>query len=98
MKRYVIAAVMALGLTAPTTFAFARGGVGGFATPSAPQALFPQSSVPGGAFTVNGQLGGNLSTTTLPGGVGQGILMNNGNGTSTVVGPNGIPLDVPTPR
>jgi hypothetical protein len=40
---------------------------------------------------------GNMYTTTLPGGSGQGILTNNGNGTSTLVGPDGV-RSVQTPR
>jgi len=39
---------------------------------------------------------GNTYTTTLPGG-GVGLLMNNGNGTSTLVG-GGTTMTVPTPR
>jgi hypothetical protein len=39
---------------------------------------------------------GNTYTTTLPGG-GEGLLTNNGNGTSTLVGP-GTTMTVPTPR
>jgi hypothetical protein len=50
----------------------------------------------GPAF-VTGQLG-SLETTTLPGGGGQGVLMNNGNGTSTLIVPGGVPQTVATPR
>ena len=39
---------------------------------------------------------GNTYTTTLPGG-GVGFLMNNGNGTSTLVG-GGATTTIPTPR
>ena len=41
---------------------------------------------------------GVAQTTTLPGGAGEGLLMNNGNGTSTLTGPGGIVTTVPTPR
>jgi len=41
---------------------------------------------------------GSLQTTTLPGSAGQGLLMNNGNGTSTLVAPGSLPQVVATPR
>ena len=41
---------------------------------------------------------GSLETTTLPGSGGQGFLMNNGNGTSTLIVPGGVPQTVGTPR
>jgi hypothetical protein len=50
----------------------------------------------GPAF-VTGHLG-SMETTTLPGSGGQGLLMNNGNGTSTLIVPGGIPQTVATPR
>jgi hypothetical protein len=50
----------------------------------------------GPAF-VTGRLG-SLATTTLPGNRGQGFLMNNGNGTSTLIVPGGVPQVVVTPR
>ena len=50
----------------------------------------------GPAVTTGGA--GSFGTTTLPGGAGTGILLNNGNGTSTLTGPNGVPTTVPTPR
>jgi hypothetical protein len=50
----------------------------------------------GPAF-VTGHLGA-LETTTVPGSVGQGLLMNNGNGTSTLIVPGGVPQTVATPR
>lgn len=37
-------------------------------------------------------------TTTLPGGGGQGLLLNNGNGTSTLTGPHGVTTTVPSPE
>jgi hypothetical protein len=61
-------------------------------------------STPGGAFItsrgpayVTGNLGA-MQTTTLPGSGGQGFLMNNGNGTSTLIVPGGLPQTVATPR
>jgi hypothetical protein len=41
---------------------------------------------------------GSMETTTLPGSGGQGLLMNNGNGTSTLIMPGGLPQTVATPR
>jgi hypothetical protein len=57
-----------------------------------------QPVLTGGGRTVvtTGRIGG-MQTTTLPGGAGQGILMNNGNGTSTLIGP-GTFSTMPTPR
>jgi hypothetical protein len=39
-----------------------------------------------------------MQTTTLPGSAGQGLLMNNGNGTSTLLVPGGVPQVAATPR
>jgi hypothetical protein len=50
----------------------------------------------GPAF-ITGQVG-SMETTTLPGRGGQGLLMNNGNGTSTLIVPGGMPQMVVTPR
>jgi hypothetical protein len=61
--------------------------------PTAGQSAF---TMRGPAF-VTGHLG-SMETTTLPGSGGQGLLMNNGNGTSTLIVPGGIPQTVATPR
>ena len=50
----------------------------------------------GPVFTTGGI--GAMQTTTLPGGAGTGLLMNNGNGTSLLTGPGGVVTTVPTPR
>jgi hypothetical protein len=73
---------------------------------SAIQVAFPGSQGPttgqsvltsrGPAF-VTGHVG-SWETTTLPGSGGQGLLMNNGNGTSTLIVPGGMPQTVGTPR
>jgi hypothetical protein len=63
------------------------------------QAFSPGQSVltsRGPAF-VTGQFG-NMETTTIPGSGGEGFLMNNGNGTSTLITPGGLPQTVGTPR
>jgi hypothetical protein len=41
---------------------------------------------------------GSMETTTIPGSPGQGLLMDNGNGTSTLLVPGGLPQVVGTPR
>ncbi len=41
---------------------------------------------------------GSMQTTTLPGSGGEGFLTNNGNGTSTLIVPGGLPQTVATPR
>ena len=51
-----------------------------------------------GPIVTTGRIGSNLQTTTLPGAGGAGLLMNNGNGTSTLIGPGGQVTSVPTPR
>ncbi len=50
-----------------------------------------------GPAYVTGTLG-SMQTTTLPGSAGQGLLMNNGNGTSTLLAPGAVPQVVATPR
>ena len=76
-------------LSAPATQVAFLGSQG----PTAGQSVF---TMRGPAF-VTGHLG-SMETTTLPGSGGQGLLMNNGNGTSTLIVPGGIPQTVATPR
>ena len=71
---------------------------------SARGALGFAGSAPGGAVItsrgpayITGNLG-SFQTTTLPGSGGQGFLMSNGNGTSTLLTPGGLPQTVATPR
>ena len=61
--------------------------------PTAGQAVITSR---GPAF-VTGNLG-SWETTTLPGRSGPGFLTNNGNGTSTLIVPGGLPQVVPRPR
>jgi hypothetical protein len=85
----------------------------GLAPPVAPPGNVPTlppaaQTAPGRGSTIitpNGQssvTGGtnNFRTTTPPGGAGggQGILIPNGNGTSTLIGPDGSVTTVPSPR
>jgi hypothetical protein len=94
-KRRLAAAVLVAGLLAGT-------GGQAWAAPSY------QTTVPGpgagrsfetsrGPAFITGSVG-SMETTTLPGSVGQGLLMNNGNGTSTLLVPGGVPQVVATPR
>jgi hypothetical protein len=50
-----------------------------------------------GPAAITGSVG-SMQTTTLPGRAGQGFLMDNGNGTSTLLVPGGAPQVVATPR
>ena len=50
-----------------------------------------------GSGVVTGTIG-SMGITSLPGRGGQGFLMNNGNGTSTLLVPGEIPQVVPTPK
>jgi hypothetical protein len=52
---------------------------------------------PRGPGVVTGTLG-STATTSIPGSGGQGLLMNNGNGTSTLIVTGGVPQTVPTPK
>ena len=76
-------------LSAPATRIAFLGSQG----PSAGQSAF---TMRGPAF-VTGHIG-SMETTTLPGSGGQGLRMNNGNGTSTLIVPGGVPQTVVTPR
>jgi hypothetical protein len=81
-------------------------GLGGTATAqvSGPSLIDAQVMTPGqsvltsrGPAFVTGNLG-SFQTTTVPGSGGVGFLMNNGNGTSTLLTPGGLPQTVATPR
>ncbi|HEX3400429.1 MAG TPA: hypothetical protein VHT74_08890 [Acetobacteraceae bacterium] len=94
----VIATVLLVGLSGQA-FARGTGFNSGFGAEVAAPGTSPGESVVtsrGPAF-VTGHLG-SLETTTIPGSAGQGFLMNNGNGTSTLIVPGGIPQTVATPR
>ncbi len=68
---------------------------------SRPLQLPPPATTPtpNGPLINNGPIGapGGISTGTSPGG-GQSIIVPNGNGTSTVIAPDGSTQTVPTPR
>jgi hypothetical protein len=80
-------------------------GVEPYAAPPAPLALFGSSSSSighsiitsrGPAF-VTGNVG-SMATIAFPGSFGQGFLMNNGNGSSTLFAPGAAPQTLITPR
>jgi hypothetical protein len=70
-----------------------QGSFGGPQVPNAGQIF----TTPRGTGVVTGRVG-SMATTTVPGSGGQGLLMNNGNGTSTLIVPGGAPEVVATPR
>ena len=100
MNRLLLVTAAVLTLSAGASFGQSlnttgeNSNLGGVRT--APGASQPVFTSRGPVFTT-GQVGG-MQTTTLPGGAGQGLLMNNGNGTSTLTGPDGTVTVVPTPR
>jgi hypothetical protein len=63
-----------------------------------PQSFGQSIMTPRGPIVTTGRAGA-FTTTTLPRGQGgQGLLLDNGNGTSTLVGPRGRAETVATPR
>jgi hypothetical protein len=65
--------------------------------PPAPLGRGQVVATPRGNVITTGRVG-NVQTTTLPNGGGQGMLINNGNGTSLLLAPDGAVTAVPTPR
>jgi hypothetical protein len=96
MKTLLLTTAAVLSLSAGSAFALSPNGafIGG--APNVPDAGQAVITGQGPVFTT-GRLGAN-QTTTLPGGAGEGLLMNNGNGTSTLTGLGGSVTTVPTPR
>jgi hypothetical protein len=86
MKKYLPIAAAILSLAAGPGFAqgFNSGTSGGLY--QGQTMMMPR----GGTIVTTGRIG-QMQTTTLPGSAGQGLLMNNGNGTSTLVVPGGMP-------
>lgn len=70
-----------------------------YATPVTPLAASPHfgafAATPRGLGAVTGSIG-STAIVTLPGSAGEGLLMDNGNGTSTFIGPNRPPQAVAT--
>ena len=92
MKKYLSIAAAILSLSAGPSFAFGlNSGTSG--------SLNPGQTVltPRGPIVATGRIG-QMQTTTLPGSAGQGMLMDNGNGTSTLIVPGGAPETLATPR
>jgi hypothetical protein len=103
IRRAAAVAAMAL-LAGSGVQAWARGAepVAASATPVA-FLNSPTSSIGHSVITSRGQAFvtghvGSMDTTTLPGSGGQGLLMNNGNGSSTLYAPGQIPQTIITPR
>jgi len=93
MKKYLPIAAAILSLSAGPAFAlgFNSGTSGGL--DQGQTLMMPR----GGPIVTTGRIG-QMQTTTLPGSAGQGLLMNNGNGTSTLIMPGGMPETLATPR
>ena len=83
MKQTVVMAMIAAALSAGTAFAQAPHSSLGTHT------LF----TPRGTAVITGQSSG-VQSAIMPGG-GTGVVMNNGNGTSTITGANGLVTTVP---
>jgi hypothetical protein len=103
MWRTVALAVIAL-LAGPGVQAWARG-VEPYAAPPISFAFPGSSSLSRGQSIITSRgpafvtgNAGSMATIALPGGGGQGFLMNNGNGSSTLIAPGTAPQTVFTPR
>jgi hypothetical protein len=99
------AALVAMALVAGSCVQAQAQGAERLSVSATPVALFnsPSSSIGHSVITPRGQVFvtghvGSMDTTTLPGNGGQGFLMNNGNGSSTLITPGGAPQTVFTPR
>ena len=90
----VLASVMATTALAQNT-AVSPAAPGTITTAPAPR-VGASVGTPGGPAVVTGNVG-SMATTTLPRG-GQGLLLNNGNGTSMLISPNGSSETVATPK
>jgi hypothetical protein len=92
MKKYLPIAAAILMLSAEPSFAL------GFSSGMS-SGLNPGRMVitPRGPVVTTGRVG-QMETTTLPGSAGQGLLMDNGNGTSTLIVPGAPSETVATPQ
>jgi hypothetical protein len=92
MKKYLpIAAAILIASAGPSfAFGFSPGTSSGFGRGEI-------TTTSRGPIVTTGRIG-QMETTTLPGSAGQGLLMDNGNGTSTLIIPGGAPQTVVTPR
>jgi hypothetical protein len=95
MKRILLAAVAALSLSTGSAFALGFSSSHSFSSAPPFSRDFGQTlHAPRGSIVTTGRVG-QEQTTTLPGGIGQGLLIPNGNGTATLIGPNGATSAVP---
>ena len=76
--------------------ASAMSGASAFPSVQGPTLDRPVLTSRGPAF-ITGHIG-SLDTTTIPGSTAQGLLINNGNGTSTLIATGSTPQIVATPR
>jgi hypothetical protein len=93
MKKFIPIAAAVLSLTAGPSFTFGANPGASGALDQGQTLMMPR----GGPIVTTGQVG-QMQTTTLPGSAGQGLLTNNGNGTSTLIVPGGMPETLATPR
>jgi hypothetical protein len=91
--RWTLAALVVAGLAVSAGQATASGR--GYMD-SLPKGLIPTFETSRGPALITGSVG-SMQTTTLPGSAGQGLLTNNGNGTSTLLVPGGLPQVVASP-
>lgn len=90
MKKSLVVAAAVLSFAAGASYAEAAGS-SSFGSHDSGQAIFAGRS---GAVTT-GRVGMNMHSVILPNG-GQGLLRDNGNGTSTLIGPGSV-TTLPTP-
>ena len=102
MKTVLIATAAFIAISHGTSFAKSSGSFAGHSGWNVPvQSNFDSTGVgrsvltPRGFVVTTGRVG-DMMTTTLPGG-GQGLMTNNGNGTSTLISPGSM-TTVPTPQ
>jgi hypothetical protein len=96
MKAVPFVAVTMLSLSAASSFAGTLTRTpsdSAFPAPDAGQTVFTSR----GPVMTTGRFGEMQTTTALPGAAGQGLLIPNTNGTSTLIGPNGNATTVQNP-
>jgi hypothetical protein len=91
--RWTFAALVIVGVALSAGHAWASGRGYMDSLPKGPSQTVETSRGP--IFTTGSV--GSMQTTTLPAGAGQALLTNNGNGTSTLLVPGGLPQVVASP-
>lgn len=92
MRSILLAAAAVLTLSSGNAFALRWNSAPSISHDSGQTVLTPR-----GPIVTTGRLG-QMQTTTMPGVGGQGLLMDNGNGTGTLIGSNGTITSVQIPR